>query len=61
MPGDAGAYKKEEKIKCLERVMLSVKFWVKGNYEGRNYIEMLIKQFSKLEDLSRQKKIILVT
>lgn len=58
LPGDAGGYKKEEKINCLKRVMISVKFLAKGNYKGRNYVEMLIKQFSKIEDLSRQKKII---
>lgn len=58
LPGDAGGYKKEEKIKCLERVMLSVKFLAKGNTRGRKYIEQLIGRFSKIEDLSRQKKII---
>jgi len=37
--------------------MLSVKFWTKGDFEGRNYIEQVIKRFSKIKDLSRQKKI----
>ncbi len=58
LPGDAAAYKKEEKIRCLERIMLAVKFWAKGNFEGRNYIDQVIKRFAIIKDLSRQKKII---
>jgi len=58
IPGETGAYKKDEKIRCLERVMLSIRFWAKGNFEGRNYIEKLISRFSRIEELFRQKKII---
>lgn len=58
LPGDVLGYKKEEKIKCLERVMLSVNAMSGGNLEGRNYIEQLIQRFSKLKQLSQQKKII---
>ncbi|GAH49748.1 unnamed protein product [marine sediment metagenome] len=57
-PGDAATYKKEEKIQCLERIIFGVKFWAKGNFEGRNYIDQVIKRFAKIKDLSRQKKII---
>jgi hypothetical protein len=38
--------------------MLAVKFWAKGNFEGRNYIDQVIKRFARIKDLSRQKKII---
>jgi hypothetical protein len=58
LPGDVAAYKKEEKIQCLERIILEVKFWAKGNFEGRNYIDQVIKRFARIKDLSRQKKII---
>jgi hypothetical protein len=58
IPGEEGAYKKGEKIQCLERIMLTVRFLAKGNIEGRNYIQQLIKRFSKLKELSSQKKII---
>ncbi|NOR21227.1 MAG: hypothetical protein GQ476_00800, partial [Candidatus Aminicenantes bacterium] len=58
LPGDAATYKKEEKIRCLERIIFGVKFWAKGNFEGRNYIDQVIKRFAKIKDLSRQKKII---
>jgi len=58
LPGDTATYKKEEKIRCLERIMLAVKLWAKGNFEGRNYIDQVIKRFARIKDLSRQKKII---
>jgi hypothetical protein len=58
LPGDVAAYKKEEKIQCLERIILEVKVWAKGNFEGRNYIDQVIKRFARIKDLSRQKKII---
>ncbi len=58
LPGDTATYKKEEKIQCLERIMIAVKFWAKGNFEGRNYIDQVIKRFARIKDLSRQKKII---
>ncbi|HEA64616.1 MAG TPA: hypothetical protein ENI02_00525 [Candidatus Aminicenantes bacterium] len=58
LPGNTATYKKEEKIRCLERIILAVKFRAKGNFEGRNYIDQVIKRFAKIKDLSRQKKII---
>ncbi|NOR53785.1 MAG: hypothetical protein GQ536_06835 [Candidatus Aminicenantes bacterium] len=58
LPGEMGIYKREEKLKCLERVMLAVRSWAKGNFEGRNYIQQLITRFARIEDVSRQKKII---
>jgi hypothetical protein len=58
IPGDQAIYKKDEKIKCLERIMLSVQFLSKGNLKGRIYLEQLINRFLKLKDLSKQKQII---
>lgn len=58
LPGDVLGYKKEEKIKCLERVMLSVSAMSRANLEGRNYIEQLIQRFSKLKEFSSEKKFI---
>ncbi|MBC8358585.1 MAG: hypothetical protein ISS41_01795 [Candidatus Aminicenantes bacterium] len=57
LPGEIGTYKKEEKIQCLERIILSVKFLAREDFEGRKYIEQVIKRFSQIEELSRQKKI----
>ncbi len=58
LPGEMGIFKNEEKLKCLERVMLTVRSLAKGNFEGRNYIQQLITRFARIEELSRQKKII---
>lgn len=61
IPGETESYKTEEKTKCLERIILSVKFRAKGNFEGRNYIERLRSRFAKIEELRRQKKVITPT
>ena len=58
LPGEMGIYKREEKLKCLERVMLAVRSWAKGNFEGRKYLQQLITRFARIEELSRQNKII---
>lgn len=58
IPGSQDIYKKDEKIKCLERIMLSVQFLSKGDIKRRIYLEKLISRFSKLRDLSNQKQII---
>ncbi|UCC38505.1 MAG: hypothetical protein JSV96_11785 [Candidatus Aminicenantes bacterium] len=61
LPGEAGAYKKEDKIQCLERIILSVKLLAKDNLGGRNYIKKLHERFSKIDELSRMKKISPIT
>jgi hypothetical protein len=57
LPGETGSYKKEEKIQCLERVILSIKLLAKDNPGGKSYIEKLHQRFSKLNELSRFRKI----
>ncbi len=58
IPGNQDIYKKDEKIRCLERIMLSVQFISQRNLEGRAYLEQLIHRFSKLKELSTQKRLI---
>ncbi len=58
IPGETDTYQKDEKIKCLERIIYSVRLWAKGDYEQRRYLEQLFKQFDRLKDLTPQKKII---
>ncbi len=57
LPGETGAYKREEKVKCIDRILYSVKLLAKENLEGRNYIQRLQMRFAKIDELSRQKKI----
>lgn len=61
LSGSPQTYKKEEKINCLDRVILSIKYYAKENYEGRNYIQRLLERFEKIDELSRQKKVFTIT
>lgn len=61
LPGDKESYAREEKIKCLERIILSVKYWAKDEFEGRNYTERLLERFSRLQQSNFQKKVILTS
>lgn len=56
--GETQTYKKAEKIKCLERVILTVKHFAQGKYEERRYIEYLIQRFAKIREFSQQNKIL---
>lgn len=61
LPGELQSYTKEEKIKCLERIIYTVKFLAKGNFKGRNYIQELLLRFAKIKELSLKKKVITPT
>jgi hypothetical protein len=61
LPGEKESYSSEEKIKCLERISFSVKYWAKGNYEDRNYTDRLLERFSRLQRSSPTKKFILAS
>jgi hypothetical protein len=58
LPRPMAGYSKEEKLKCLENVILAVKFMAKGDLDGRNYIQDLIERFSRLKEVSGQKRIV---
>lgn len=58
LPGEIQSYSKEEKLKCLERIVLSAKYLARGNFEGRNYMQELLARFDKIKDLSLKKKVI---
>jgi len=58
LPGASQIYKKEEKIRCLDRVIFAVKQISGDNIQGQRYLQQLIERFSKLNELSHQPKII---
>jgi len=58
LPGNIQTYKKEEKINCLERIILSLKHIARENLEGRRYLEQMFDRFARIEKLSHQKKIL---
>jgi hypothetical protein len=55
--GELQTYKKDEKMKCLDRVILAAKQFSEGNTEGRGYLQQIIDRFSKISELSRQQKL----
>lgn len=59
LPDEMQTYSREEKVTCLERIILSVKYWAKDDIKGRNYTERLLERFSRLQESTRQKKVIL--
>jgi hypothetical protein len=58
LPQEVEIYKKEEKLACLDNVILGLKYLTKGNWDGRTYILALSERFAKLKELSRQKRLI---
>jgi hypothetical protein len=58
LAGGTEGYKTEEKVQCLDRVVLTAKTWARKDYQGRSYIEHLFEQFAKLQEQSRSTKIL---
>jgi len=58
LPSHVADYKKEEKLKCLDKVILDLKHLAAKDWEGRNYIRELSRRFSELKALSQNRKII---
>jgi hypothetical protein len=58
LPQSLETYKKEEKLKCLENIIVAVKYLAKRNLRDRNYIEDLSRRFARIKDASEQKRII---
>lgn len=57
LPGTIQTYKKEEKIRCLDRIILTIKQITGSNIQGKAYLKKLNERFIKLDELSRQSKI----
>jgi hypothetical protein len=58
LPQPMAGYSKGEKLKCLENVILAVKFIAQGDLDGRNYLQDLIERFGRLKGASGQKRIV---
>jgi hypothetical protein len=58
VPGSLQMYKRDEKIRCLDRVVLAVKHLSGDHIQGRRYLKQLIDRLAKLDEISRQSKII---
>lgn len=58
LPGTIQTYKKEEKIRCLDRVIFAVKQIAGDNIQGQRYLQQLIERLAKLDEFAHQPKII---
>jgi hypothetical protein len=58
LSGDPETYGKEEKIKCLDRVILTVKHFAGERLEDRYYLKNLQERFAKIKKISNQQKIL---
>ena len=55
---DMERYSAEEKLKCLENVILTVKYLARSSLAGRAYLQDLTRRMDRLREFSDQKKII---
>lgn len=58
LAGGLETYKKEEKVRALERVILAAKSLAKSGLEGRTYLQELQDRFARFKELSQKQKII---
>ncbi len=52
------SYSREEKLRCLDRIILSVRHSAKSDPDGRAYLADLVGRFTRLRDLSQKSRII---
>jgi hypothetical protein len=55
---DVERYTSEEKLRCLENVILRVKHLARTDLAGRAYLQDLARRLDRLKELSAEKKII---
>lgn len=55
---DVERYSTEEKLKCLQNVILGVKYLARGSLAGRSYLQDLARRLDRLKKSSDQKKIV---
>jgi hypothetical protein len=61
MTGKPQTYSTQEKLKVLDRTIGTLKHLARGNIEGHSYIQAVSERFTKMKDLSRQKKVLTIT
>ena len=50
LPGEYQKYTKEEKIKCLDRTILMVNYYMGEEFNQRNYLNQLMQRFSRIKN-----------
>jgi hypothetical protein len=59
MTGKPQTYSQQDKLKVLDRIIEGVKHLARGNLEGHTYIQVVTERFTKMKDMSRQKKVLM--
>lgn len=54
-------YSKDEKLRVLDRIILTLKQIARDQFEERTYIQTVIERFSKIKGMSQQKKVLTIT
>jgi len=57
VPGELQTYTKDEKSKCLDRVILALEQYSQSRWENRLYLSQLIDRLSKISELTHQPKL----
>jgi hypothetical protein len=57
LAGAPQKYTNDEKLRVVDYIIASAKNLSRDNIEGRRYIQSVMERFSRIRDLSRQKKI----
>jgi hypothetical protein len=52
------SYSREEKLRCLDRIILSVRLAARSAPDGRAYLGGLVERFARIRDLSQKSRII---
>jgi hypothetical protein len=55
---DIERYTGDEKLKCLEHVILGIKSLSRGGLDGRTYIKNLSRRLDRAKETAEKKKII---
>lgn len=55
---DVDRYTSEEKLRCLENVILRIKHLARADLSGQAYLQDLARRLDRLKELSSQKKIL---
>lgn len=58
IPGTSQTYSKEEKLKVLDRIIVTAKYLSRSNLKGRGYLQAVDERFLKIKGMSQQKKIL---
>jgi len=60
VPGKSQTYSKQQKLKVLDKIIGTAKYFARDNLEGRSYLQAVEERFSKIQDMNQQKKVLTI-